>query len=131
MFSNAEIGGRIEQRRNELGMTMVELADRIGVNKSTIQRYEKGRVEKIKLPVIESIALALSVNPAWLTGNTDDPTPTVAQIPDINLDDFTYAAHKYTGDLRPEDKETLIKMMQTLAAANKEDDKHGETDRTV
>lgn len=75
MLSNSEIGARIEARRTSLGLTMDEVAAQIGVNKSTIQRYEKGQIQKIKLPVIESIASTLSVNPDWLIGNTDDPTP--------------------------------------------------------
>lgn len=74
-MTNAEIGDRIAARRIQLGFTMDDVAQRIGVAKSTIQRYEKGQIKKIKLPVIESIASALSVNPDWLIGNTDDSTP--------------------------------------------------------
>ena len=54
---------------------MDDVAVRIGVAKSTIQRYEKGQIQRVKLPVIESIATALNVNPDWIIGNTDDPTP--------------------------------------------------------
>ena len=72
--SHRLIGQRIEQRRKELGLTLQEVSLEVGVAASTIQRYEKGRFEKIKLPVIEAIAEALSVNPAWITGHTDDPT---------------------------------------------------------
>lgn len=74
-MTNIEIGVRIAERRSALGLTMDEVALRIGVAKSTIQRYEKGQIKKIKLPVIESIASALDVNPDWLIGNTDNPVP--------------------------------------------------------
>ena len=58
-----------------------------------------------------------------------DPMEDLLRNGDVfEVDDFTYAAHKYSGDLRPEDKDTIIKMMQTLATANKGDDKHGKTD---
>lgn len=67
------IGQRIEQRRKELGLTLQEVSLEVGVAASTIQRYEKGRFDKIKLPVIEAIAAALNVNPLWLIGQTDDP----------------------------------------------------------
>lgn len=76
-MTNAEIGSRIAERRTQLGLTMDDVAQKIGVAKSTIQRYEKGQIQKIKLPVIESIASALSVNPDWLIGNTDNPNPKV------------------------------------------------------
>lgn len=74
-MTNIEIGNRIAERRSQLGLTMDDVAQKIGVAKSTIQRYEKGQIQKIKLPVIESIAAALSVNPDWIIGNTDDPKP--------------------------------------------------------
>lgn len=77
-MTNIEIGNRIAERRTQLGLTMDDVAQKIGVAKSTIQRYEKGQIQKIKLPVIESIASALSVNPDWLIGNTDNPKPKVA-----------------------------------------------------
>jgi repressor LexA len=58
------------------GLTLEEIGKRIGVAKSTIQRYEKGDIERLKLPVIESIANALNVAPNWLIGNADTtPAP--------------------------------------------------------
>jgi transcriptional regulator with XRE-family HTH domain len=73
-MSNPEIGKRIEFRRKQLGLTLDDIAIEIGVARSTIQRYEKGSIEKIKLPVIEAIARVLDVNPAWLCGKADDMT---------------------------------------------------------
>lgn len=74
-MTNIEIGKRIADRRSALGLTMDEVAKEIGVAKSTIQRYETGQIKKLKLPVIESIAAVLQVNPDWLIGNSEDPTP--------------------------------------------------------
>lgn len=103
MLSNVEIGSRIETRRMALGMTLDDVALQIGVHKSTIQRYEKGQIKKIKLPVIESIAAVLNVNPAWIIGNVDDPTVIV---PDTKE---TIKAAFWGGDkdLSPEEIETL------------------------
>lgn len=74
MLTNAEIGQRIYTTRMRRGMTLDEVAAKVGVAKSTIQRYEKGTISKIKLPVLESIAAVLRVNPNWLIGNVDDPS---------------------------------------------------------
>lgn len=71
-MGNMIIGNRIEQRRKQLGLTLDDIAQEIGLAKSTIQRYEKGTIETIKLPIIEAIARVLSVNPAWICGKTDD-----------------------------------------------------------
>ena len=74
-MTNAEIGARIEARRKELGYTLEDVSRGVGVTRSTIQRYEKGLIEKIKLPVIEAIARYLKVNPAWLVGKSDQMLP--------------------------------------------------------
>ena len=74
-MTNIEIGYRIANRRKEIGMTMDDLATKVGVAKSTIQRYEAGKIEKIKLPVIESIANALGVNPSWIIGKSEEKLP--------------------------------------------------------
>lgn len=73
-----DMGERIRQRRLALGLTQSDVAHEIGVATSTIQRYEKGAFEKIKLPVIEAVASVLQVNPSWLIGTSSDPTPTKA-----------------------------------------------------
>ena len=65
------IGERIYQRRKELKLTLQEVADYIGVTKSTIQRYEAGKITTPKLPVIDAIARSLMVNPMWLIGKSD------------------------------------------------------------
>lgn len=75
MPTNYEIGQRIKARRQELDLTLDEVAHQIGLAKSTIQRYENGKIEKLKLPVVEAIANALNVNPAWICCKTDDPAP--------------------------------------------------------
>lgn len=71
MASNREIRQRIKQRRTELGLTLQEVADRVGVQNSTIHRYEAGEIEKIKIPVVKSIANALNVSSSWLLGIAD------------------------------------------------------------
>ena len=75
MFNPKEIGFRIKQRREELGLTLEDVATHVKVARSTIQRYEAGSISRPKLPVIYSISQALRVSPDWLLGITDDPTP--------------------------------------------------------
>lgn len=73
MNGNIEIGHRIKTAREKKGMTQEELGNILGLNKSSIQRYETGKIQKIKLPILENIAFILDVNPSWLALKTDDP----------------------------------------------------------
>ena len=72
MEQNTLIGQRIQHRREEMGLNLRDIANQVGVAVSTIQRYEKGKIEKPKRPVVEAIAKALEVSPEWLFGETDE-----------------------------------------------------------
>lgn len=70
-MTNTEIGNRIKYARNLRNSTLDDIAKKVGVTKSTIQRYENGKIKTIKIPVVESIAIALKVNPSWIIGKSD------------------------------------------------------------
>lgn len=62
------IGKRIKERRKELKMSADELAKRLGKDRSTIYRYEKGDIENLPLDILEPIAQALETTPQYLMG---------------------------------------------------------------
>ena len=72
MFTPKQVGERIKERRIELGLSMPELGKRIGVNKSTIQRYEADGVDPKRTMIINGLADALLTTPEWLTGLSND-----------------------------------------------------------
>ena len=59
---------RIRSRRLELGMSYQDLADKTGLSKSTLQRYETGFIKNIPLAKVEDLAFALQVTPEYLMG---------------------------------------------------------------
>lgn len=71
------IGDRIRHYRELAGLTMEELAKKTGVQKSAINKYEKGIVTNIPINRVVLIADALGVEPVALTdwerpnGSTD------------------------------------------------------------
>lgn len=70
-MENAGFGARMKQRRKELGITLGDIADKIGVAVSTVQRYETDSITKLKMPVVTAIAQTLRVDPQWLLGESD------------------------------------------------------------
>lgn len=84
-MDNKKIGNRIKNRRKELNLTLQQIADIVGVASSTIQRYESGNINQLKLPVLESIAKALDINPTWLVRD-DAPMNPVKYSPEtVNI----------------------------------------------
>lgn len=69
----ATLYDRIKYRREALGLSQTELAERLGYNdRSTIAKIEKG-VNDLNQSKIEAFAEALETTPAYLMGWTDDP----------------------------------------------------------
>ena len=63
-----KIGDRIKIRRKHLKMSADELGRRLGKDRSTIYRYEKGDIENMPLDILEPIAVALETTPQYLMG---------------------------------------------------------------
>lgn len=72
-MDSVRIGARIKNAREAKSMSQEELGEQLGLNKSSIQRYESGQVQRIKLPIIENMSKILNVNPNWLVLKSDDP----------------------------------------------------------
>lgn len=70
-----EIVERMKSRRLELGYSYQDLADKTGMSKSTLQRYEAGAIKNIPLDKVKDLARGLSVTPEWLMG-WDSPKTT-------------------------------------------------------
>ncbi|MBR0461797.1 MAG: helix-turn-helix transcriptional regulator [Erysipelotrichaceae bacterium] len=86
MFSPKQVGERIKERRTELGLSMPELGKRIGVNKSTIQRYEADGVDPKRTMIINGLAEALLTTPEWLTGLSDEKEYSIYTVCQLDLE---------------------------------------------
>ena len=71
-FTAKQVGERVKERRTELNLSMGDLGKRLGVNKSTIQRYESKGVDPEKRYLVISLADALLTTPEWLTGLSEE-----------------------------------------------------------
>ena len=60
------LGEKIRKRRMELNMTMDDLGNAIGVQRSAINKYEKGMITDLKRSTIHALAQALQVSPLYL-----------------------------------------------------------------
>lgn len=63
---------KIKRRREELGLTIEDVANHLGVNKSTVSRYESEQIKKMPIDFIEPLASILQCTPEYLMGWDSD-----------------------------------------------------------
>jgi len=64
---------RLKKRRLEMGLTLKEVADVVGISMSAVQKYEKGKIKNIYISTIELFAKALHCSPLYLINWIDTP----------------------------------------------------------
>lgn len=75
------VGKRLKQSREIKNISLEEAGRYVGVNKSTIMRWENGQTEKFKIPVLKKLAEFYDINPSWLMGfNVSQEHPTVSNL---------------------------------------------------
>lgn len=66
----------IKENRLRLGLTMKELADRVGVSEATVSRWESGEISNMRRSAIVSLAKELHISPSTLMGWEEYHLPT-------------------------------------------------------
>lgn len=75
-----KIGQKIKLKREQIGLSVDELAEILGKNRATIYRYESSEIEKLPTTVLEPLAKALKTTPAYLMG-WEEPADTLTVLP--------------------------------------------------
>lgn len=68
---------RIKEKRLEYHLTMEELGQKLGVQKSAVNKWEKNQVENIKRSTIAKMAEIFQCRPSWLMGYDAETNVTV------------------------------------------------------
>lgn len=76
-----EIKDIIYNRRIELGLTMKQVADAVGVSEGTISRWESGDIANMRRDKIAALAKTLLLSPAIIMGWEEKPEIRSKQIP--------------------------------------------------
>ncbi|WP_164971617.1 helix-turn-helix transcriptional regulator [Clostridium tetani] len=127
---NMKMNEKIKNRREDLGLTLQDIGDFIGVSKATVQRYESGEIKNLKLESIEKLATILNVSPVYLTGweesvtdNDKEDTKKTTLLSNFNkLNDIGKdKVITYTKDLLDNNKYSIEKdHLMPIAAHDKE-----------
>lgn len=70
-----KINQKMKNRRKEIGLTMLEVAQKVGVSEATVSRWESGDIANMRRDKIVLLAKALDVSPAFIMGWEKEPPP--------------------------------------------------------
>ncbi len=73
------IGKKIRELRLNLNLTLEEVANFVGVGKSTVAKWESGRIANMKRDKIASLSKVLKVSPTYLMGWENEKQSTSTQ----------------------------------------------------
>ena len=114
------VGDRIRKHRELSGISQTYLAEKIGVSKQTLYKYEKNVITNIPSDKIEEIAKVLNVSESCLMGwenkdieliNEEEKGKSLAKlIANENMLDAVVKLSK----LQPEDKEMVVNLINSL-----------------
>ena len=71
----------MKAKRKELGLTLAQIAEKIGVTEATVQRWESGNIKSLRHERIAKLADILGVTPAVLMGWDEPTAPTLPSPP--------------------------------------------------
>lgn len=72
-----ELGNLLLNRRKELGLTLEDVGDAVGVGKSTVRKWENGMIKNMGRDKIMLLAKVLQISPVELVPGSD-PTDTLS-----------------------------------------------------
>lgn len=71
----------LTDRRKELGLTMKEVAEAVGVSEATVSRWESGAIANMRRDRIQALSKVLKVRPTYIMGLTEEPQKIKGAIP--------------------------------------------------
>ena len=123
------IAETIRKRREELDITLLDIAKKVGMSEATIQRYESGKIKHIRQDKIVPLAAALKLTPAELLGwEVETPSPATSKESDgkrvLKLRRMPIVAHENSGEsgnsgdtgTRLTNPDDIIAFLEKLAA---------------
>lgn len=120
----------ISNRRKELGLTLEEVANKVGVSKSTVKKWESGFIKNMRRDKMALLADALQISPMDLLEDDNDDAnngyytdPEVAQIAEeLRTDPNRRILFDATRDLSKADIDIVLNLIDGLKAKEGKND---------
>lgn len=105
---------KIKQRRLDLGLTLLDVAQAVNVSEATVSRWESGDIANMRRDRIALLANVLKVSPSYLIGWDEGATSQS----DLSEPYFRLAKEAQDKQIDPEDIRDAIDIVQRLRKPN-------------
>lgn len=112
------VGERMKLRRKELKMSADAVAEKIGVDRSTIFRYEKGEIEKMPTGTLVEISKALHTTPGYLMGWENDINVVYDRLNEVEKEKVYNFAEYRLKEQESKAKESNVHYLQDYGAVS-------------
>lgn len=123
-----EVKDFLKNRRLELGLTIKQIADAVGVSEGTVSRWESGKINNMKRDKIYALSKVLSIDPLTIMGRDDDEKlqqekyyldPETARRAQKLFDDpYIHALFDAAKNSKPEDLQMAADLLKRLKGTN-------------
>ena len=103
------VNERIKKRREDLELSATEVANKLGISRATLYRYEKADISKIPSDILDRLGKIYRISLSELMGHDSE----------ISATEYTYALYNETKDLSEDAKNQLLAMARFLNSEEK------------
>lgn len=107
-MNNEKLIKYLRDRRLKLGLSLRDVAQIVGVNASTVNRWESGEIDDMKRKRVFAYAKALQISPSIIMGWQDVPEGIVAEL--TNYEEQLLDKFRALPKNRQHDVERIINM---------------------
>ena len=112
-MAEKDMAQKIKELRLARNMTLEQVANIVGVGKSTVRKWETGMIANMRRDKIATLAKALGTTPAYLMG-WDDESMEIEKTEELDHVYLSFAKEAQENEIDPEDIKLAIETIKRL-----------------
>ncbi len=118
-----EIANKIKTRRQELGLTLEDVAQAVGVGRSTVRKWETGIIKNMGRDKIAALAKILQISPVELVPLPDQTrSEDEERLEALHQDPRLGLLFDHTRKMKKEDVDFMIQMAERIVREREGDE---------
>lgn len=119
--NDSNIGKLIKRKRIEKGLTLEQVANKVGVGKSTVSKWERGAILNMRKDKLDALSLILEIDPLVFIYGAENILDDANKIERITAKEFQYEVKELLTKTTISDQEkALIEQTLNVICSDKE-----------